>query len=398
MRQALAERLPPCYNTRALHQEPHHAMTLRERLLTVFRGATPDAVPCALDLSHWFYHRRGDPWDLTTSYTTPEEELIAYHKQAGVGFYLPNLASFYSGSYGPEVTATTAKRERAGQPEIVWRLTTPLGTIERARVWEPRTYAWGISQWGVGSEQDLRVFAAAMASRQFTPNWERWHAWDLAVGAHGLVYVSPGYSAMGHLLNYWMGVERVIYAAADCPALLHEVVDAVNESQLRLIDLLCQSPAPVILMGDNFSSDVQSPRFFTEWSRPYYAEAIRRLHRAGKKVMVHIDGRLRGAIAMIRDAGADGGDAITPTPMGDLTPAACRAEAGPDFLLSGGVSPDLWLPDVPVARFRQAVLDWLALRRASPRLIAAAGDQVPPYADESRIALMRDLVEEHGRY
>jgi len=35
--------------------------------------------------------------------------------------------------------------------------------------------------------------------------------------------------------------------------------------------------------------------------------------------------------------------------------------------------------------------------RTSPRLIAGAGDQVPPGADERRIGLMRDLVEEHGR-
>jgi uroporphyrinogen-III decarboxylase len=151
-------------------------------------------------------------------------------------------------------------------------------------------------------------------------------------------------------------------------------------------------------MGDNFSSDLQPPRFFARWSRPYYAEAIRRLHGAGKCVAVHIDGRLRGAIGMIRDAGADCGDAITPAPMGDLTPEQCREEAGPHFILSGGVPPTLWLPEAPVAAFKQSVLDWLALKKRSPRLIANAGDQVPPHAAEERIEIMRELVEQHGRY
>ncbi|MFO7975085.1 MAG: hypothetical protein R6V12_10675, partial [Candidatus Hydrogenedentota bacterium] len=63
-----------------------------------------------------------------------------------------------------------------------------------------------------------------------------------------------------------------------------------------------------------------------------------------------------------------------------------------------GVPPNLWLPDVDVAAFDEAVLRWLALRKASPRLIANAGDQVPPSADESRIHRMRELVEHHGRY
>ena len=99
---------------------------------------------------------------------------------------------------------------------------------------------------------------------------------------------------------------------------------------------------------------------------------------------------------MIRETGADCADAMTPTPLGDLTPSECREEAGPGFILSGGVSPDLWLPTASEEAFRAAVLEWLALKEQSPRLIANAGDQVPPGAVESRILLMRDLVEEHG--
>ena len=151
-------------------------------------------------------------------------------------------------------------------------------------------------------------------------------------------------------------------------------------------------------MGDNFSSDIQPPSFFARWSRPYYSEAIQRLHRAGKQVAVHIDGKLKGAIAMFREIGADCGDAITPTPLGDLSPSECREEAGRDFILSGGVSPDLWLPHAPRELFEARVKEWLALKADSPRLIANAGDQVPPGADEDRIAIMRDLVDDLGQY
>ena len=175
-------------------------------------------------------------------------------------------------------------------------------------------------------------------------------------------------------------------------------MDRINDNNLKLIDLLATSPAEIIIMGDNFSSDLQPPRFFQRWSRPYYAEAIRRLHAAGKYVAVHIDGKLRGAIAMIRDAGADCGDAITPAPMGDLTPTQCREEGGPDFILSGGIPPTLWLPEVPVELFKKSVLDWLELKKHGPRFIANAGDQVPPHAVEERIEIMRELVEKHGRY
>ena len=373
-------------------------MSIRERILAVYRGETPDVVPFMLDLSHWFYHRHRLPWDLSQAYDQPEYALIAYHRSVGAGFYLPNLGSFYEVAYAPRVAAEVVKTPRDDRPEITWRLTTTSGAIERKRIWEETSYSWPISAWGVRTESDLRVLGEALAGRTYRPRWDRYQAWVEAVGDDGVVYMPAGYSAVGQLLHYWMGVTHTMYAIHDWPDTVHDVVDRINENNLRLIDLLASSPAEIILMGDNFSSDIQPPWFFDEWSRPYYEEAIRRLHAAGKAVAVHIDGRLRGALQMIREAGADCGDAITPAPMGDLTPLECREEAGPGFILSGGVPPDLWLPRVDIEAFKAAVLAWLNLRQSGPRLIANAGDQVPPGAAEERIEIMRDLVERHGRY
>jgi len=366
--------------------------------MAVYRGETPDVVPFMLDLSHWFYHKNRQPWDLSVSYEKPEYELIDYHKKVGAGFYLPNLASFYGVQYGKDVQSEVRKDRRGDALEITWRLITPLGSIERRRIWQEASYSWAITRWGVETEHDLRILGYALACRTYAPLWDHYRAWCDAVGDIGVVYVSPGYSAMGHLLHYWMGVTRTVYATVDWPNTMREVIDQINDNNLRLIDLLATSPADIILMGDNFSGDIQPPRFFNQWSRAFYAEAVRRLHAAGKHVAVHIDGKLRGALAMIRDTGADCGDALTPTPMGDLTPLECRQEAGADFILSGGVPPNLWLPEVDVERFKQAVLDWLELKKFGPRFIANAGDQVPPHAAEERSEIMRDLVEEYGRY
>ena len=369
-------------------------MTPRDRILAVYEGRTPDVVPFMLDLSHWFYHKNRMPWDLSHAYEEPECELIDYHKAKGVGFYMPNLAALYSVRHTNGVMAKVEK----DSDEITWRYDTPLGSIERTREWHEQTYSWAISSWGVKTEHDLKVLGCAMSSMEFAPRWDRYQAWADYVGDCGVVYMPAGYSAMGQLLHYWMGVEGAMYAIYDWTETMHDVVDQINQRNLDLIDLLAASPAEVIIMGDNFSSDIQPPGFFDEWSKPYYAEAIRRLHAAGKYVAIHIDGKLRGALRMIRDAGADCADAVTPVPMGDLTPEECRAEAGHHFILSGGVSPNLWLPNVSADDFKAAVIRWLELRKLSPRLIANAGDQVPPGAVEDRIEIMRDLVETHGGF
>jgi uroporphyrinogen decarboxylase-like protein len=372
------------------------SMSLRERILAVYRGETPDVIPYMLDLSHWFYHRNQLPWDLSQAQDAPEHDLVAYHKKVGAGFYCPNLAAFFTTSFTGDIQARVTKSPDGR--EITWEYETALGTIRRKRIWEEQTYAWGIAEWAITTEEDLRILGQALNARTYSPNWGLFDAWTDCVGDQGVVYMSFGYSAMGHMLNYWLGIQGTVYATVDWPTTLREVIDQANANGLQAIDLLAQSPADIIIMGDNFSSDIQPAYFFDEWSKPFYEEAIRRLHAAGKYVAVHIDGKLRGALEMFREAGADCADAVTPVPMGDLEPEQCRAEAGNDLILSGGVSPDLWLPHVPLDTFKQAVLRWIALKQRSPRLIANAGDQVPPNAEEQRIHLMRDLVEEHGQY
>lgn len=64
-------------------------MTLRERILAVYRGQTPDVVPYMLDLSHWFYHRHKLPWDCSAVSIEPEYRLIAFHKTVGAGDQVP---------------------------------------------------------------------------------------------------------------------------------------------------------------------------------------------------------------------------------------------------------------------------------------------------------------------
>ncbi len=371
-------------------------MTLRERILAVYRGETPDVVPYMLDLSHWFYQKNKLPWDLSTSYEKPEYQLIDYHKKVGAGFYMPNKGSFYYVDFAGDVTAKTVKSPDG--MEILWEYETPIGSIRRRRKWDEYTYSWAIAEWGIKNEQDLKVLGYALGSRTFRPRWDRYKAWNDYAGDNGVIYLPGGYSAMGYLLSYWLGIEGTIYAAADWNKTMHRIVDEINAGCLLAIDLLAASPAEIIIIGDNFSGDIHPPHFFAEWSKPYYVEAIRRLHEAGKYAAVHIDGKLKGALGMFREIGADCADAVTPVPMGDLNPEECRKEAGPDMILSGGVSPDLWLPGADIEDFKKAVLCWLELKKHNSRFIANAGDQVPPGAEEDRIAIMRDLVEKHGRY
>ena len=374
-------------------------MTERERILAVYRGEVPDRIPFFLDLSHYYLAKYQKPWDLLNGYPAVDEDEIAYHRRFQAGYYIPNQMIQFKVGYADNVRSRTWKETCNGVPEIHWRLETAHGAIERVRSWEPMSYSWPIKAWGVQTEDDLRVLGEALAARRFEPLVDNYRAWDACVGDMGIVSLLPGYSAMGHILHYWMGMENAMYACVDWNDTMHEVVDRINANIITCAQMLAtRYPGPVILAGDNFSSDCQPPSFFEEWSAPFYRELADIAHENGKKLSVHVDGRLRKSIAMIGGIGADIIDAVTPMPTGDLTPQECRDEAGRKLILSGGVPPLLWLPQTPVEEFEKFVLEWLSLRKQSTALVAAAGDQVPPGADEARIDLMRDLVNTYGRY
>ena len=185
-------------------------MTPRERILAVYNGETPDRVPYMLDLSHYYLHKFQLPWDLCNGYPEPDTGLMDFTKKMGAAFYCPQQTHFWDTKLGDDVKSFAETRVVDGVPEIVWRFDTPIGSIERIRVWEPGSYSWAIKKWGVTDEKDLEVLAYAMSSRRFTAIPQNYEDWADYIGEDGLVYLNSGYSAMGYLLNYWMGVENTI--------------------------------------------------------------------------------------------------------------------------------------------------------------------------------------------
>ena len=371
---------------------------MRDRVLAVYGDETPDRVPFIADAQHWYYHKNGLPFDIGEFSTRPDYSLLDFHKRSGIGFFSPSLISFFSVDYPEDVQVRLIRADRNRNIELTWVYTTPLGEIKRTRIWEEQSYSWAIKEWAVKNPHDLEILQYALAGRTFIPHWKRYNAINEYIGEDGVVYLPFGYSAMGFLLNQWMGIENTVYALHDEPVLMGKVIDSINANNLQGIDMLAESPAKIIMLGDNFSGDIQPPHFFDKWSASFYREAVKRLHQRGKYVAVHIDGRLKGALGMIQKTGADCGDSLTPLPMGDLTPQECRSEAGPDFILSGGIAPPLLHESVDREVLKKAVLGWLNLRKISPRLILSIGDEVPLNISEDKLQYIRDLVEEHGKY
>lgn len=367
-------------------------MTERERLICVLNGGTPDRVPWFADLGHWYRAKLGKPWNLFTI-TNATPEMLALHREVKAGWYV-EVGSLHDEQYEGGV-----ERERVLEKnEAIERFHTPLGSITMIRCWNQKSFSWDITKHLVETPQDLKILQYAIERRTFIPRYERWQHLEELAGDIGLGFPSMGYTGLGSLISYYMGVMPTIYAISDEPELIEQYITAYNENHMELVRLYSRSPAPHVIFTDNLSSDIQSPPLFRRFSLAHYKNIADCLHAAGKTVSAHIDGRMNGLIGQLAESGIDVADACTPKPNGDLTPEEIRAQAGPDLILMGGVSPGMWLPETPEPVFIDHVRRWLDLRHQSSRLVQSAGDQVPPGTDIQRIKLMAEIVDTYGRY
>jgi hypothetical protein len=366
-------------------------MTERERLLCVLRGETPDRVPWFADLGHWYRAESGEPWNLfTVNNATPE--MLSLHRDVKAGWYI-EVGSLHEEHYDG------VERERVLEgDQTVERFHTPIGSLTMIRRWNQTSFSWDIIKHLVETPEDLKVLQYAVERKTFIPRFDRWQELEALAGDIGLGFPSLGYTGLGSLISYYMGVMPTIYAIADEPEIVTGYINAYNEKHLELARLYSRSPAPHLFFTDNLSSDVQSPGLFRQYSLDHYSRIADCLHQAGKTVSAHIDGRMSGLIGLLAEAKIDVADACTPRPNGDLTPEEIRAQAGPDLILMGGISPGMWLSETPEPVFIEHVRRWLDLRHVSSRLVQSAGDQVPPGTKLQRIRLMAELVDTFGRY
>ncbi|NQT91303.1 MAG: hypothetical protein HQ559_00975 [Lentisphaerae bacterium] len=364
-------------------------MTPNERVRAVYQGREPDQVPLMLDLSHWYKKNMNVPFNLS-GFTEVEQGLVDLHKQVGAVAYC-EMGGFYSLiSDDPDVA------QESGTADGVFstRITTPLGTLHEERVFNQDSYSYGIRKHLLESTDDFPIVEFLMERLRCLPNWEFYRAWQDALGDLAYPYAQLPYSGSGYLFARNMGVEKAVYATLDEPKKVQRLVEAINTCNLRILDAIIDGPFEVLIISDNYDSNVQTKDFFDTYVRDYYTEVARRLHEKGKYLAVHVDGESRGVLGWLTECGVDCADALTPSPMFASTPAEMRAEAGPDLILSGGIPATIFGQGGTDAEFVECVKRWLDTRLDSPRLIMAAGDQVPIDAPLHRIVMLRELVEE----
>ena len=366
-------------------------MTERERVLTLLSGGTPDQVPWLGDLDYWataLVGRGEKPPGFKAS-----RDYIDWHRELGIGFYLQGFFPFKTIIENCEVKEWNDHNARFR------RIETPEGALQECWTWIPASFTEGPTEHLVKSPADLPAYRYMLENTRYEPDYAFAEIRKGQIGDMGVLLAYLPKSPLMQLVALDAGIMTVTEIFMDAPGELEATIKALKTSHDQAARISVASPAEVLMIPENLSSECVGPRFFELYMREYQEQWAREIKAAGKFSCIHLDGTLKGLMREEAHMGLTFLEALTPAPVGDLAVKEWADWVGEtDTVLWGGVPGVHFTDKVSDADFERHVRDVLEVMSSEPRYVLGVADQVPPDGLERRVRRVRELVDECGGY
>ena len=288
-------------------------MNIRERILSALNWEEPDQIP--LTIYDWMI---------------PRGETERALRKAGVGLILRLPAHQVEHR---EVDFISKEYWENGKKYVRKTIRTPAGEIHQTL--EPEiaydTSLW-IKEHFIKEPDDYKVMEFVWKDMIIQDNFDVIKEAVRRIGGDGLVYVRLAKVPVQEMLYQMLGLEQFSLDYYD----RRDLFDSLHNSMLKryeeLFELAADAPVEIILYGDNITSDVVGEERFRNYCMPVYKRTTEKLAGTGKKLAVHLDGRLASLKHTIGEADMDIVEALTPPPMGDVSVKEAR-ELWPDKAL-----------------------------------------------------------------
>jgi len=265
--------------------------------------------------------------------------------------------------------------------------------------WLPESFSEAPTEHLVKSAADLEAYGHMFENMRFDADHAPTERRARQVGEMGIVLCYLPKSPFMQMVTLDAGIAAVTEIHADAPSELEAALAAVRLAHDRAAQIAIGSPAEVLMIPENLSSEVVGPRFYGRYMRDYHETWSGRIAAAGKYSCIHLDGTLKGLLREVCAAGFTFVDAMTPAPVGDLEVERWAEWRGETPTAFWGGLPGVYFTDkVSEAEFERHVRAVLRVMTSTPRYVLGVADQVPPDGLESRVRRVAELVEEYGRY
>ncbi|MBN2578627.1 MAG: hypothetical protein JXB10_06510 [Pirellulales bacterium] len=357
-----------------------------QSFFSLLNGEQSERIVWTADITYWIAGRqqagKADPrWNT-------EEGYLQLHGELGIMPYY-YYEKFWAAE--PRYEDGIIVNESKDGGRITRRFSTPAGELREESVHSPLSCSTGITKHFVESERDLDVLLEIVRHRRLVPanldDWpdrrRLWQRYD------GLPCIGLPRSPLPAWMVEWAGVQNGSYFLADCPEKCAELFRLMEEQEEPIIEAVCDLAPPLVHFPDNLSSDCMT-RLYDDHLAGVHQRRIERLHAAGVKCAVHLDGTVKGLLPKLIDSGFDAIEALTPKPGGDLDPEEIRElAAGRSVILWGGVPGVMFAPPYTWRQMEAYVRRLIGCWAGRPFILGVA-DQVPPDGD---IGFCRKLAE-----
>ncbi len=367
-------------------------MNLRERLLKVFTKEKPDIIPWYADLS-WWYNSQVSKGLLPEKYQG-DKGYLKLHQDVGAGIYL------YPPILWEEKESGDIKIFNINKAELtITEIHTPCGIIKSILSYSKESFTNAYIEKKKKNVQDLKTMKFVFENKTYRPSYDKFLEIDNLWNGYGIpaalapIPVSP----IQKLLTRWAGVETTINLMCDYPDDFDNCLTSIAQSEDPVFEILCNSPAKIIVFPENLSSAITGVNLFKKYSFSIYKNRIDKLHMAGKYVILHIDGTLKGLLPLLSEIGVDAAEAVTPEPVGDIPVSKLRESTGDKIIIWGGLPGVLFSPIYSQKMFIEHIKHLLETFSSDNSFVLGVADQVPPDAEFNRICLVTELVNTYGK-
>ncbi|MCM8759630.1 MAG: hypothetical protein NC906_07680 [Candidatus Omnitrophica bacterium] len=365
-------------------------MTERERLLSVLNGKKPDLTPWYADLS-WWYNSKIEK--LGHDYKGEDGYLKFYaESKAGIYVYGPNL---WKETYCEKISFINEKKDDL----IISKVITPLGTIESTSKYLENSYTTARLSYFIKNPEDLKIMQYIFGNRKVSPNYEEFERIDKKWGNYGIpVALGPiCVSALQKLISRWAGIEKVIEIMIEDSKLLEETIENLQNSDDEIFRIIENSPSLIVEFPENLSAEITGKNLIEKYELPYWKRRIKQLKAKGKFVGIHNDGTLRGSLNILIEAGFDFVEAVTLSPVGDMSVEEVFEICDEKIVIWGGIPGVIFSPLYCEDFFENYVKNLVLFVKNKKNFILGVADQVPPDAPQERILKVRKILEKYGR-
>jgi uroporphyrinogen decarboxylase len=354
-------------------------MTRRERIMTALRRGVPDRVPCSPSLVRWSRYHCGCvcPYhQLKVSDDFGFDTIVNYgmyiwrsvsndYMYAAGGGYNYNA----SGLYG-DLPNVKVELRIENQAEHVWyyrTFHTPGGDLHDVIQWARPNMGYGDGPNPHRVEPLVKSLKDLDAVKYLYPEPRRDMIADipLLLAEIGERAVVAAYDTT-HVGGWGMeplGPENMLLASIENPELLKGVCRLAQDAHLRNLRRMLEQGMQVVYdswfqVGPSVG---WSPATYKQIFLPLIKEAIDLAHEFGAVYIYQDDGKMRGIIPHLVEAGVDVISGMQPPQVGDVILKDVKARYGQRVALLGGLDPvytfDMGTPDLVRAAVRQAIAD-----------------------------------------